>query len=60
VVAAFIRASGHPTTADDLRANCRERLAPPYKAPVHWRFLEAFPLTPSGKVQKYRLRYELT
>jgi len=60
VVAAFIRpAPGNPPAVGELRAYCRERLAP-YKTPVHWRFLDAFPLTPSGKIQKYRLRDQLT
>ena len=38
-----------------LRAYCRERLAP-YKTPQHWVFVDAFPMTPSGKIQKYKLR----
>jgi fatty-acyl-CoA synthase len=60
VVAAFIRpVLGHEPTAEELHAYCRERLAP-YKTPVHWRFVDAFPLTPSGKIQKYRLRDDLT
>ncbi len=59
VVAAFIRpVPGQPQpTADELRAHCREQLAP-YKTPVHWIFLDEFPLTPSGKIQKFRLREE--
>ena len=36
----------------------RERLAP-HKAPRHWRIVDAFPLTPSGKIKKYVLRDEL-
>ena len=39
-------------------AYCRERLAP-HKTPRHWRVVDAFPLTPSGKVKKYVLREEL-
>lgn len=34
---------------------CRARLSP-HKAPEQWFFVEAFPLTPSGKVQKFVLR----
>jgi fatty-acyl-CoA synthase len=60
VVAAFVRAvPGESPTAEELRAHCRERLAP-YKTPAHWRFVEEFPLTPSGKIQKYKLRDQLT
>jgi acyl-CoA synthetase (AMP-forming)/AMP-acid ligase II len=55
-VAAFIRpAEGRTPDPDALFAYCRERLAP-HKTPRHWTFLDAFPLTPSGKVQKYMLR----
>ncbi|MDP3747389.1 MAG: AMP-binding protein [Phenylobacterium sp.] len=42
----------------DLVAFCRERLAG-YKVPRHWRFLENFPQTASGKVQKFALRDQL-
>ena len=56
VVAAFIRprADVRPTE-EELFAYCRAHLAP-YKTPRHWRFLDAFPQTPSGKVQKFVLR----
>jgi fatty-acyl-CoA synthase len=40
---------------EELTAHCRERLAA-YKVPRHWRFVEAFPMTVTGKVQKFRLR----
>ena len=57
VVAAFVRpVSGVAApTPDELRAYCRERLAP-YKTPLHWAFVESFPLTASGKIQKFKLR----
>jgi acyl-CoA synthetase (AMP-forming)/AMP-acid ligase II len=55
-VAAFIRpAEGRTPDPDVLFAYCRERLAP-FKAPRHWTIVDEFPLTPSGKVQKYVLR----
>ena len=41
--------------AEQLFRFCRERLAA-YKAPVRWYFLDAFPTTTSGKVQKFALR----
>jgi fatty-acyl-CoA synthase len=61
VVAAFVRtAPGQPAPApEELRAWCRERLAP-YKTPVHWVFTDALPTTPSGKIQKYKLREGFT
>ena len=55
-VVAFVRsASGEAPTADELLAHCREHLAG-HKAPRHWRFVDAFPMTASGKIQKYALR----
>jgi acyl-CoA synthetase (AMP-forming)/AMP-acid ligase II len=55
-VAAFIRpAEGRTPDPGALFAFCRERLAP-FKTPRHWSIVDAFPLTPSGKVQKYVLR----
>jgi fatty-acyl-CoA synthase len=57
VVAAFLRpVPGQPQPpVDELRAYCREHLAP-YKTPLHWIFVDEFPLTPSGKIQKFKLR----
>ena len=55
-VAAFVRpAEGRAPDPQRLFAYCRERLAP-HKAPRHCVVVDAFPLTPSGKVQKYVLR----
>jgi acyl-CoA synthetase (AMP-forming)/AMP-acid ligase II len=55
-VAAFIRpADGRNPDPDALSAYCRERLAK-HKVPRHWVIVDEFPLTPSGKVQKYVLR----
>jgi fatty-acyl-CoA synthase len=55
-VAAFIRpALGQDVTEADLTAYCRARLAA-HKIPRHWVFTDAFPLTASGKVQKFVLR----
>jgi len=57
-VAAFVRpAPGHAPTAEELFAFCREHLAP-HKTPRVWEFVEQFPLTPSGKVQKFVLRQQ--
>jgi len=55
-VAAFIRpASGQTPDPDELFAYCREHLAP-HKTPRYWTMLEQFPLTPSGKIQKFVLQ----
>jgi fatty-acyl-CoA synthase len=55
-VAAFVRpVAGQQPTAEELLAFCRQHLAP-HKSPRYWEFVESFPLTPSGKVQKFVLR----
>jgi fatty-acyl-CoA synthase len=55
-VAAFIRpVLGQQPTSEELFAFCRQHLSP-HKTPRYWEFVEAFPLTPSGKVQKFVLR----
>jgi fatty-acyl-CoA synthase len=58
-VAAFVRpAPGQAPTEDELVAYCRERLAR-HKTPQYWAFVDQFPLTASGKIQKYVLRDQL-
>ncbi|MBL0770055.1 AMP-binding protein [Sphingopyxis sp. DHUNG17] len=55
-VAACIRPAeaGQPSP-EDLTDYCRARLAG-YKVPRRWHFMEVFPQTASGKVQKFALR----
>jgi fatty-acyl-CoA synthase len=45
-------------SAADLLAFCVERLAP-HKTPRYWMRTDTFPLTGSGKVQKFRIREQL-
>ncbi|MBB5519869.1 AMP-binding protein [Amphiplicatus metriothermophilus] len=54
-VACFMRAKGEarPDPAA-LKKFIRERLSP-QKTPVYWIWVEAWPLTGSGKIQKFRL-----
>jgi fatty-acyl-CoA synthase len=53
---AFIRAAGAPPpSVEELRAHVRTHLAA-HKTPRHWVFVSEFPLTGSGKVQKFVLR----
>jgi fatty-acyl-CoA synthase len=55
-VGAFIIAKpGADLTAEDVRDFCRGRLSR-YKIPAHVAFVDHYPLTSSGKVQKYRLQ----
>ncbi len=54
-LAAFVRVAGERPDVGALRAHVRQRLAAP-KAPRYWVFVEEFPLTGSGKIQKFVLR----
>ncbi len=55
-VAAFVRpAPGQTIDKAELFAYFRENLAP-HKTPQHWFEIEDFPLTGSGKIQKFKLR----
>jgi fatty-acyl-CoA synthase len=57
-VMAWIRPhEGAAPTEDALVAACKGRIAT-VKIPRFWRFVDAFPMTVTGKVQKYRLREE--
>ena len=56
IVAAFVRAAGgRDLLPADLKSFCRERLAA-QKTPVRWISVQSFPLTGSGKVQKFLLQ----
>ena len=44
-----------PVTDDELHAMCHGRIAT-FKIPRYWKFVDSFPLTVTGKVQKYRMR----
>jgi len=56
VVACFMRARGEsrPSPAE-LKAFMRERLSP-QKTPTYWIWVDAWPLTGSGKIRKIDLR----
>jgi len=56
VVAAVLRpAPGARIDLTELVALCRERMSP-HKIPARWFLAEQFPLTASGKIQKFRVR----
>jgi fatty-acyl-CoA synthase len=46
-------------TADDVRAFCAGQIAH-YKVPRHIKFVEGFPMTVTGKMQKFIMREETT
>ena len=49
--------AGQAATADEIREFCRGQIAH-YKIPRHIRFVESFPMTITGKVQKYLMRQQ--
>lgn len=54
-VACFMRASGDTRSgAKELKAFIRERLSP-QKTPAYWIWVDEWPLTGSGKIQKFKL-----
>ena len=55
VMAWVILKPGQTTTAGELTDYCRGKIAH-YKVPRYWRMTDQFPMTVSGKVQKYKLR----
>jgi fatty-acyl-CoA synthase len=55
-VMAWVRPrEGARLTGDELAAFCRGRIAS-YKIPRYWKFVDAFPMTVTGKIQKFRMR----
>ncbi|MGF6392001.1 AMP-binding protein [Pseudomonas plecoglossicida] len=46
---------GHVANAEELQTWCKARIAH-FKVPRHYRFVEEFPMTVTGKVQKFRMR----
>lgn len=46
---------GKTATADELKEFCKARLAY-FKVPHYWKFVDSFPTTVTGKIQKYRMR----
>ena len=55
-VAAWIRLKpAQSATENEIRDYCKGRIAH-YKVPAHIRLVDAFPMTVTGKVQKFRIR----
>jgi fatty-acyl-CoA synthase len=55
-VMAWVRLrEGADVTGDELAAACRGRIAT-YKIPRFWKIVDSFPMTATGKIQKYRMR----
>jgi fatty-acyl-CoA synthase len=50
---------GAVLTEDEVKAFCKDQIAH-YKVPRHIRFVEEFPMTVTGKMQKYLMRAAMT
>jgi fatty-acyl-CoA synthase len=46
---------GAHLTGEELAAWCKGKVAT-YKIPRHWKFVDSFPMTVTGKVQKFKMR----
>jgi fatty-acyl-CoA synthase len=56
IVIAWVRLRpGQEATEEEIRAWCEGQIAY-YKIPAHVRFVDDFPATLSGKIQKYKIR----
>ena len=51
--------SGEELTEDEVKAYCRDRIAH-YKVPRYVKFVEEFPMTVTGKMQKFVMRARMT
>ena len=45
-------------TADEIRDFCKGQIAH-YKVPRYIQFVDAFPMTVTGKIQKFKIRDEM-
>ena len=58
-VAAWIKVrAGESATEDEIRAFCKEHIAH-YKVPAYIRFVDEFPMTVTGKIQKFVMRDQM-
>ena len=55
-VMAWVRARPDSVLTNEVLSQfCKGRIAS-YKIPSYWRFVESFPMTVTGKIQKFRMR----
>lgn len=57
VIAWIILKEGQTATAEEIREYCKGKISR-HKIPRYIEFTDAYPMTASGKIQKYRLREE--
>ncbi|CAN5499061.1 AMP-binding protein [soil metagenome] len=58
VAAWVVRREGSTFDAEALHAFCKGQIAT-FKIPVHVRFVEEFPMTVTGKIQKFKMRDDM-
>ena len=58
IVGASVLTRGRPVSAADLEAFLSQRLAH-FKIPRVWRFVDAFPMTASGKIRRVEVKAEM-
>ena len=46
---------GSSAAGDEIAAWCKGKIAS-YKIPRHWKFVDSFPMTITGKIQKFKMR----
>ena len=55
-VMAWVRfREGRSASIEELKAFCKVNLAY-FKVPHYWKFVDSFPITVTGKIQKYKMR----
>ena len=58
-VCAWVKLSdGHSLAEDELRAFCRENITH-FKVPRYFEFVDDFPMTVTGKIQKFKMREQM-
>ena len=55
IMAWVVLKQGKDATIDELREYCQGQISH-YKIPRYWKLVDSFPMTVSGKVQKFKLR----
>ena len=55
VLATIQLKNGNKATAEEFIEFCKGKIAR-HKIPRHWEFVDGFPMTASGKIQKYKLK----
>ncbi len=55
ILASVILKPGQSATEEELRAFCDDQIAY-FKVPHYWQFVDSYPMTITGKIQKYLMR----